>query len=146
MEAIPLAMRAMHNNKGRTTTSRATASAPNSFPQMNSLGSRSLTSKRSSEPRSRSVVMLVTASAVTARRLASAIGMTATATAKRSGFSARDSDKMPATAAANRSIQASRTITMVRPYAFVHISRQRMGFLQMFRVARRVVEPLVSRA
>ena len=90
--------------------------------------------------------MLVTASAVTARRLANAIGMTATATAKRSGLSARASDMIPATAAANRIIQASLTITMVRPYAFVHISLQRIGFCQMFLEGRYVVEPPVPRA
>jgi hypothetical protein len=63
--------------QGRRTISRATVSTPNSFPQTNSAGSKSLTRRRSSDPRSRSVVTLVTASAVTATRLASTIGTTA---------------------------------------------------------------------
>ena len=112
---MPAATSAPHRTSGRRTISRATVSTPNSFPQTNSAGSKSLTRRRSSDPRSRSVVTLVTASAVTATRLASTIGTTASATASRSGLGLPASPRMPATATANSSSHAMRTTMIILP-------------------------------
>ena len=95
--------------------SAAAPSTPRIFPQTNSLGSRSLTSRRSNVPRSRSMVTLVTASAVMARRLATTIGTTAVAMPIRSGRGALAWATIPATAAAKSNNQAIRTASIARP-------------------------------
>ena len=136
MVVIRVAASAPQSTSGRSTISRAAVNTPNSFPQTNSEGSRSVTSSTSSAPRSRSVVMLVTAIAATASRLANAIGTTATATASPSGRGRRASATMPATAAAKSRSQARRTSSSALPCALVQISRQSTGLSQTTRDGR----------